>query len=85
MNICKLLESIAEIGELYGNLRLENIMIVLDTNAKMIKVKYVKFLNLSICHRIAESENITIPDKIDHIPPFMLRHLLKIKRFENNE
>ena len=66
---------------MYGNLRLENVMIKLDLMARNSKVKEIKFLNFGICIAIEDSENIHIPDQIDHLPPDMLRHLMKIKRF----
>ena len=43
-SICKLLQLIANIGALYGNLRIENILVKLSRNLQ--SIEQVKFINL---------------------------------------
>lgn len=64
---------------MYGNLRAENVIIKLSRDNK--KIEGVKFVNFGHIIEIEEADKITIPDQLDHLPPDMTSHLLKIKRF----
>lgn len=50
----------ADAGAVYGNLRIENILVKLDT-AKT-KVEGIKFLNVGNVIEIESAQNIVIPD-----------------------
>lgn len=67
---------------MYGNLRTENIVIKLSRDNK--KIEGVKFLNFGHLIEIEEADRIAIPDQVDHLPPDMTSHLLKIKRFSQD-
>lgn len=74
--ICELLKMIADIGAMYGNLRIENIIIKLDRSKK--KILSVKFLGFGSLINIEDSDSIRIPDRIDHLPPDMTSYLVEI-------
>lgn len=57
---CHFLKNVADAGAVYGNLRIENILVKLDT-AKT-KVEGIKFLNVGHVIEIESAQNIVIPD-----------------------
>lgn len=73
------MKNIADTGAMYGNLRTENIVIKLSRDKK--KIEGVKFLNFGHLVEIEQADKISIPDQVDHLPPDMTSHLMKIKRF----
>lgn len=81
--ICELLKTIADIGAIYGNLRIENIIIKLNHTAT--KILSVKFLGFGSIIKIEDSDQILVPARIDHLPPDMTSHLVNIKRFAVND
>ena len=52
--ICELLKTIADIGMIYGNLRLENIVIKLDR--KLTTIERIRFLGFGSIITIEESD-----------------------------
>ena len=81
--ICNLLKAITDIGAMHGNMRTENIVLTLNKTQK--QIKKVGFLGFGQLINIEESENICIPDRIDHLPPDMTSYLLKLKRFSSDQ
>lgn len=77
--ICELLENISNIGTMYANLRLENIVIRIDENKT--RIEGMKFLSFGHLISIEDSEKLTVPDQVDHLPPDMLRYLSQNKNF----
>lgn len=67
---------------MYGNLRTENIIIKMSRDNK--HFDGVKFVNFGPLIEIEEADRIAIPDQVDHLPPDMTSHLLKIKRFSQD-
>ena len=67
---------------MYGNLRTENMIIQLDHNEK--EIEDVKFLNFGNMVKFAEGDYMTIPERIEHLPPEFLKHLLNMDRFEES-
>lgn len=66
---------------IYGNLRLENIVIKLDR--KLTTIERIRFLGFGSIITIEESDQIKIPDQLEHLPPDMTSHLLTMQRFSN--
>ena len=66
---------------MYGNLRIENIIIKLDLSKKNILA--VKFIGFGSLTNIEDSDEINIPDRIDHLPPGITKYL--IQRFAADE
>lgn len=64
---------------MYGNLRLENILIKL--NDAQSKIEDVKFINFGNIIKFDEADKVHIPERIEHFPPEFLQHLLKTERF----
>ena len=76
------LNKVADIGALYGNLRTDNIILILDTKqTNIIDVRFLGFGNITY---IEDSEEIHIPEQIEHLPPLMTSYLLKCQRFSKN-
>ena len=74
-----LLNKVADIGALYGNLRTENIILILDKqNTKILDIRFLGFGSITY---IEESDEMHIPEQIDHLPPLMTSYLLKCQRF----
>lgn len=80
--ICELLGNIANIGALYGNLRAENTLLKLDE--EMTKIEYVKFLGFGSLVAIEDSEEIIVPDQIEHLPPDLLMHWTSMMKFDKD-
>ena len=57
-------------------------MIQTQTRAK---IESIKFLNFGHIIEIEQSDQIKIPDRIDHLPPEMLKYLMKIGRFNTGQ
>ena len=71
---------VAGIGALYGNLRTENVLVRLSRDLK--SVEEVRFINFGYLVSIETVDTmLIIPDQIDHLPPDMTCHLLKLNRF----
>ena len=68
-----------KIGAVYGNLRIENLLIKMSKDQT--KIKAVKFLHFGHLVRLEEVENIFIPECIEHLPPDLISHLLRCKKF----
>ena len=64
---------------MYGNLRVENILLKLNSNQT--KIEDIKFLNFSSLATIDNSEQMHIPDQIDHLPPDFLTNLIQSMKF----
>lgn len=73
-----MLVNISNIGAVYANLRIENILIKLDRNNK---IENVKFINFCVMKEIESMDHMAIPEQIDHLPPDMTQHLLTLNRF----
>ena len=67
---------VARVGAIYGNLRVENIVIKIDKTKKTILS--TKFLNFGCLIKIEDVDKIRIPDRIDHLPPDMISWLVNI-------
>ena len=67
---------VARVGAIYGNLRVENIVIKIDKTKKTILS--TKFLNFGSLIKIEDADKIRIPDRIDHLPPDMISWLVDI-------
>lgn len=78
-SICFLLQKISNVGGLYGNLRIENIIITLDQTKSIIK--HVRFLGFECISTIEDAETMNIPDQIDHMPPDLINYFIQLQRF----
>lgn len=76
---CELLKIIADIGAMFGSLKVENIIIKLDLRKQ--NILSVKFIGLGSIVNIEDSDQILFPDCIEHLPPDMTNYLLEIQRF----
>jgi len=76
------LNKVADIGALYGNLRTENIILILDKQQS--KILDVRFLGFGSITYIEGSEAMQIPEQIEHLPPLVTTYLLKCQRFSKN-
>lgn len=74
----KLLE---EMGVIFANIRLENIII--KYNSARTEIENIRFLNFGHLIPVEESENLNIPDQFDHLPPNMLKYLQEQKSFSS--
>ena len=59
-SICRFLKSISDIGALYGNLRTENILLML--NRQQTKIISMKYLSFGTLVAIEDSEKMLYPD-----------------------
>lgn len=64
---------------IYGNLRMENIIIKLDRKNE--KIERIRFLGFGSLTTIENSEFMNIPEQLEHLPPDMTSHLLTLHRF----
>ena len=77
--ICVFLKSISDNVILYGYLRIENILLKLKSDQT--KIENIKFFNLSSLATIKNSEQIHIPNQIDHLPFDFFTYLIQYMRF----
>ena len=74
--ICNLMVAINNVGAIHGNIRLDNIIVILDRyNEQIIKVGFTGLEYLAKCDG---SSNLIVPDRLDHLPPDVSHQLLKI-------
>ena len=75
-HICLLLKATNNIGAMFGNLRLENIIVMMDRSKRLIlKIGFIGFEYLTRCD---EPKCLRLPDRIDHLPPDVTSFMLKI-------
>ena len=78
--VCELIQKLTDIGVMYGNLRTENLMIKLCPNHENIEdIKFLSFCNMV---KFDQADQINIPERIEHLPPELLKHLMNIERFD---
>ena len=58
--VCELLKKVVDIGMIYGNLRLENILVKL--NQKHTKIEHIAFIGFGSVVSIQQSNQIVIPE-----------------------
>ena len=67
---------------MYACLRPENILI--KFNKSKTEIEHVKFLNFGHLIAFEGAGELMIPERIEHLPPNMLKCLLKNKKFAND-
>lgn len=73
--ICQLLKATNNMSTMYGNLRLENIIVMLDRSKRLIlKIGFIGFEYLTRCD---DPKCLRVPDRIDHLPPDVTSFMLK--------
>lgn len=65
---------------MYGNLRAENIMIRMDEEQK--EIQQVKFIDFGSTAKMERAAEMLVPEKIEHCPPDLLKHLIDIEKFQ---
>lgn len=65
---------------MYGNLRTENLILKLDPLSE--NIEDVKFLSFGNIFKIDSADQMVIPERIEHLPPELLKHLLNTERFD---
>lgn len=71
-----MLVAINNVGAIHGNIRLDNIIVILDRyNEQIIKVGFTGLEYLTKCD---DSINLIVPERLDHLPPDVSIQLIKI-------
>lgn len=66
---------------IYGNLRLETVLIKFDQSSKDKVINRIGFIGFGSLASIEDSEHIILPDKVEHLPPDMTKYLQIQNRF----
>lgn len=73
--ISSLLDTINDFGAMHGNLRQENIIILLDSKHK--SIENICFIGFEYLSQIEEENEYKVPNRIEHLPPDFNSFLLK--------